>query len=108
MPITSSEWNSGKVHSLERRIMDFLNRRENIDHAFSFQEVMRGLGYEMKIDDPFHLLTRSDVQRVLDNLVKQKCVEEKKIESMMGKVIYYRSMLPKDLLGNKLKNLENF
>jgi hypothetical protein len=108
MPITSSEWNSGKVHSLERRIMDFLNRSENVDRAFSLQEIIRGLGYEMKIDDPFHLITKSDVQRALDNLVKHKYVEEKKIEGIMGKEIYYRSILTEGILGNKLKNLENF
>ena len=108
MPITSSEWNSGKVHSLERRIMDFLNRRENVDRAFSLQEIIRGLGIEMKIDDPFHLITKSDVQRALDNLAKHKYIEEKKIEGTMGEEIYFRSILPEGILGNKLKNLENF
>ena len=45
MPIDTEEWDSGKVHPVEYRIMSFLNKKENMNRAFNLVNIMEGLGY---------------------------------------------------------------
>ena len=50
MPINTDEWNSGKVNSLEDRIMTFLNNEENMNLALNLLDIMNGLGYRVTAD----------------------------------------------------------
>jgi len=89
MPIDINEWDSGKVYSLEERIMSFLNKKENINYAFSVADIMKGLGYKVK-DDAISLSHASDVKKALDNLIKERQVEKKEIKGLLGMVTYCR------------------
>ena len=94
MPIDMEEWNSGKVRSIEERIISFLNKGDDENFAFSLPEIMKGLGFKVKKNDPHGMVHFTNVKNALDNLVKNGRVEEKTVKEIIGEEIYYK-IIPK-------------
>ena len=92
MPIDMEQWDSGKVRSLEERIMSFLRSGKCENLAFSLPEIMNVLGYKVKKNDPYGMVHMTNVKNALDNLVKEGKVEKKTIKEIIGEETYYKIM----------------
>jgi hypothetical protein len=90
MPIDMEQWDSGKVRSLEERIMSFLKSGKYENLAFSLPEIMKVLGYKVKKNDPYGMVHMTNVRNALENLVKEGKVEKKAIKEVTGEETYYK------------------
>jgi hypothetical protein len=91
MPIDNDEWDSGKVHPLEDRIMSFLNNKGNMHLSFNLLDIMNVLGYRVT-SDPLSIRRNLEVRKALENLVKDMKIEKKTIKEIIGEETYYRSL----------------
>ncbi|MGA2682798.1 MAG: hypothetical protein ABSF44_13480 [Candidatus Bathyarchaeia archaeon] len=91
MPIVNDEWDSGEVHSLEDRIMSFLNNKGNMHLSFNLLDIMNGLGYRVT-SDPLSIRRNLEVRKALEILVKDMKIEKKTIKEIIDEETYYRSL----------------
>ena len=90
MPIDNEEWDSGKVHPVEDRIMSFLNKKDNMTIAFNLVSIMEGLGY-LVTKEPISYELAIQLRKALDKLTEEKKIEKKVIKETIGEEIYYRT-----------------
>ena len=97
MPVGNSEWDNGVTkNSIENKILAFLvKNREFLENAFSFWEIVSGLGYDVsRVRQPLSpdYPSEKTFQDALTALTKKGRIEAKKIGSEM----YYRAVKPRE------------
>jgi hypothetical protein len=94
MPIGKEEWDSAcKSDTFEKRILSFL--KKNRDNAYTLPEIVSALGYSIEIRD-FGSFVGGVAgywlfQNAIENLVKEGCLEARKIKQNTGEQTYYKA-----------------
>jgi hypothetical protein len=91
MPIDNDEWNAGKVYPVEDRILSFLSKKDNLNHAFNLVSIMEGLGY-LVTKEPISYELAIQVRKALDKLAEEKKIEKKLIKETIGEEPYYKTI----------------